>query len=149
VAAPGDHLVEAALHKIAALGMWPHGIWIVSIIGMVLTLVLGRKPCANKRAAIERALLQASQGALRAGAVVLAIAVTVLATGGVCTYVYPSVVLTPPEFEFRRPLSSTRGSPCFAIRLWLWTATLRASPSSATFCANLSATLPTPKHTAS
>jgi hypothetical protein len=53
--------------------------------------------------AIERVLLRASHGALRAGVAALAIAVTVLASGGVWAYVYPRVVPTPPEFEVPAP----------------------------------------------
>jgi hypothetical protein len=33
--------LEAALHKIAVAGHWVHGIWIVSIIGMLLIFVFG------------------------------------------------------------------------------------------------------------
>jgi hypothetical protein len=46
---------------------------------------------------------QASHGALRAGVAVLAIALSVLATGGVWAYVNPRVVPTPPEFEVPGP----------------------------------------------
>jgi len=53
--------------------------------------------------AIERALLQASRGALRAGVAALAIAMTLLATGGVWAYVYPRVLPTPAEFEVPAP----------------------------------------------
>jgi hypothetical protein len=53
--------------------------------------------------AIERALLRASQAALRARVAVLAIVVTVLATGSVWAFVNPRVAPAPPEFEVPAP----------------------------------------------
>ena len=52
---------------------------------------------------IVRVLTQASHGALRAGVAVLAIALSILATGGVWAYVNPRLVPTPPEFEVPAP----------------------------------------------
>jgi hypothetical protein len=53
--------------------------------------------------AIVRVLMQANHGAMRAGVAVLAIALSILATGGVWAYVNPRVVPTPSEFEVPAP----------------------------------------------
>jgi hypothetical protein len=53
--------------------------------------------------AIERTILRSSRGRLRAGVAMFAVALTVLATGGVWAYVTPRVVPTPPEFEVPAP----------------------------------------------
>jgi len=116
------------------VGGWVHGIWIVSLIGMLLVLVFGSEPVKRRVSdiylvrtlgllaaglvliaiaglllgfattlavmfgiyipwrcwvypAIKGALTRVSRGALRAGVVVLAITVTVLA-GGVWAHIY-------------------------------------------------------------
>src|SRR5262245_39805811 len=53
--------------------------------------------------AIVRVLMQASHGALRASVAVLAIALSILATGEVWAYVNPRVFPTPPGFEVPAP----------------------------------------------
>jgi len=81
--------------------------------------------------AIVRVLMQASHGTLRAGVAVLAIALSILATGGsgpTSTLAWSPRLLSS---KFRRPLSPPRTSPCCAIRLRLWIAPLRGLPSSA------------------
>ena len=64
--------------------------------------------------------MQASHGALRAGVAVLAIALSVLATGGVWAYVNPRVVPTPPEFEVPAPAVLKAELAMLSYRIAAW-----------------------------
>jgi hypothetical protein len=61
--------LEAALHKIAVAGGWVHGIWIVSLIGMLLVLIFGSEAVQVSDIYLVRTL-----GLLAAGLVFIAIA---------------------------------------------------------------------------
>jgi hypothetical protein len=91
---------------------WPHLLALAA--GWVVAFAIGTSWYRWAHPAVVRVLLQASHGALRAGVAVLAIAVSVLATGSVWAYVNPRVVPTPPEFEV--PATDVRNARLAMLR---------------------------------
>jgi hypothetical protein len=63
--------LEAALHKIAVAGGWVHGIWMVSLIGMVLVLIFGSEAVQRQ---VSDIYLARTLGLLALGLVLIAIA---------------------------------------------------------------------------
>jgi hypothetical protein len=63
--------LEAALHKIAVTGGWVHGIWIVSLIGLVLVLIFGSEAVQRQ---VSDIYLVRTLGLLAVGLVLIAIA---------------------------------------------------------------------------
>jgi hypothetical protein len=63
--------LEAAMHKITVAGGWVHGVWIISLIGLLLVLVFGSKAVQRQMSDIY---LVRTLGLLAVGLVLVAIA---------------------------------------------------------------------------
>jgi hypothetical protein len=97
--------LEAVLHKIAVAGKWVHGVWIVSIIGLVFVSAFGGE-------AVQR---QAGDIYLVRTLGLLAVVFTMMAIAGLLYFPNQACARVCNDGRRHRPLGVPGGSPQVAI----------------------------------